>query len=424
MKKILLSAAAIFAAMSLNAQVVETINADNALGLAEDGSPLTAGTVLWEGEQGTLTVGADDTYKKQGIKANVNGVDINGGLQGGANPKDEDGGTCATTLKAPVSGAFFTFAAKTNGYLYVIHKASSNKAYTVFEEGAPIGYTFAAVAGDGSSILGATYKFTLKGEGEYNNLVNPVDWAEQEYLKQADPAAYEANFTVADDGTKSWNKIGMSGVGVIVFPVFADCKYNFNANGSKMSLAGFAFSTEDNLVVKDGDVVVYDPTGSEPQPGAEEKELELTEGHTLLISTIEAAGGTDEDIVRFYITNTSADSREGWGIGGFANSDNWTPTVEWTGMAGSEWTYEYTVAQIKATAGDAPGQYHGIGITINIYNDCKVAKATLVKKGASGIKNAKIETVNNGAIFNLAGQQVDSNFKGLVIKNGKKMIQK
>ena len=108
-----------------------------------------------------------------------------------------------------------------------------------------------------------------------------------------------------------------------------------------------------------------------------EVELELADGHTLLISTIEAAGGVDTDIIRFYITNTVWDatavktddngneynptSREGWGIGGFANSDNWTPKVEWTGKAGGSWTYEYTVAEIKETAGDEPGESHGIG---------------------------------------------------------------
>ena len=32
--------------------------------------------------------------------------------------------------------------------------------------------------------------------------------------------------------------------------------------------------------------------------------------------------------------------------------------------------------------------------------------------------------VNDGIIFNMAGQQVDGNYKGIVIKNGKKMIQK
>jgi hypothetical protein len=36
----------------------------------------------------------------------------------------------------------------------------------------------------------------------------------------------------------------------------------------------------------------------------------------------------------------------------------------------------------------------------------------------------KTEEAGNGQIYNLAGQRVDSSYKGLVIKNGKKAIQK
>ena len=44
---------------------------------------------------------------------------------------------------------------------------------------------------------------------------------------------------------------------------------------------------------------------------------------------------------------------------------------------------------------------------------------------ASGISTINAtEKVSNGAIYNLAGQKVAESFKGLVIKNGKKMIQK
>ena len=109
-----------------------------------------------------------------------------------------------------------------------------------------------------------------------------------------------------------------------------------------------------------------------------ETQLTLVEGHTLLISEIDGLGAADTDIVRFYIVNNSADSREGWGIGGFANSDNWDPIEKWTGMAGSNWTYEYPVSKIKEVAGTEPGQWHDVGITINIYNDCAVEKVTLV----------------------------------------------
>lgn len=41
----------------------------------------------------------------------------------------------------------------------------------------------------------------------------------------------------------------------------------------------------------------------------------------------------------------------------------------------------------------------------------------------TGISTIKSEKANNNVIYNVAGQQVDNNYKGLVIKNGKKMIQ-
>ncbi len=109
-----------------------------------------------------------------------------------------------------------------------------------------------------------------------------------------------------------------------------------------------------------------------------ETNLTLVEGHTLLVSELDGLGAADTDIVRFYINNTSGESREGWGIGGFANSDNWTPTVEWIGKAGDSWTYDYTVADIKTAAGTTAGQYHDVGITINIYNGCVVDHVVLV----------------------------------------------
>ena len=43
---------------------------------------------------------------------------------------------------------------------------------------------------------------------------------------------------------------------------------------------------------------------------------------------------------------------------------------------------------------------------------------------ATGIQGVKTVNAQNGAVFNLAGQRVDANYKGVVIVNGKKMIQK
>ena len=44
--------------------------------------------------------------------------------------------------------------------------------------------------------------------------------------------------------------------------------------------------------------------------------------------------------------------------------------------------------------------------------------------GEAGISTVKATAENNSVIYNIAGQKVSKDYKGLVIKNGKKMIQK
>ena len=265
MKKILLSAAAVFAAMSLNAQEICTFNPDNVLNLdADNGSALTAGTIIGETESIVATVGADDSYKPQDVASIINGAESKGGLQGSTNPKDADGGTPSSTLVQPASGAYLQFEAKADGFLYVIHKASSNKAYTVFEEGSAVGYTFAAYGN--KDPLPEVYQFTIEGGGEYNYLSETdrtkIEFAEQEWLKVNNPEFYEANWAVQDDGTSKWTNVSANGLGVIKFAVAKDCKYIVNANGSKITAGGFVFSKEDNVLIQSGDVVIYKGEGA------------------------------------------------------------------------------------------------------------------------------------------------------------------
>ena len=265
MKKILLSAAAVFAAMSLNAQEICTFNPDNVLNLdADNGTSLNAGTIIGETESIIATIGADDSYKPQEVGFVVNGAESKGGLQGNTNPKDADGGTPSSTLIQPASGAYLQFEAKADGFLYVIHKASSNKAYTVFEEGSAIGYTFAAFGN--KDPLPEVYQFTIEGGGEYNYISETdrtkIEFAEQEWLKVNNPEFYEANWAVQDDGTSKWTNVSAGGLGVIKFAVAKDCKYIVNANGSKITAGGFVFSKEDNVLIQSGEVVIYKGEGA------------------------------------------------------------------------------------------------------------------------------------------------------------------
>ena len=55
-------------------------------------------------------------------------------------------------------------------------------------------------------------------------------------------------------------------------------------------------------------------------------------------------------------------------------------------------------------------------------NGCHIYKIEIAT--GTGIKAVKTVKVGNDYIYNLAGQRVDANYKGVVIKNGQKMIQK
>ena len=53
----------------------------------------------------------------------------------------------------------------------------------------------------------------------------------------------------------------------------------------------------------------------------------------------------------------------------------------------------------------------------------KIYKVELYEYAGTGVESIKTNQVKNGAIYNLAGQRVDENYRGIVIKNGKKVMQ-
>lgn len=53
---------------------------------------------------------------------------------------------------------------------------------------------------------------------------------------------------------------------------------------------------------------------------------------------------------------------------------------------------------------------------------CFSQSVTTTATGISKVENLKV--AQDGKCFNLAGQQVGKNYKGIVIKNGKKMVVK
>lgn len=253
--------------MIINAQEFCVLNQGNGMNLdVENGTDLSKGTVVGETYNIVARIGADNRYRPYFYSFTINGAEYWDGIQGSSDPKDADGVAPNLSLKQPERGAFLEFEAKANGFLYVIHKSNSSKAYTVFEDGKAIGYNYAAHSDKAQ--LPEFYQFTLKGGGEHNYLTDAgiykVEFAEQEYLKATDKESYDAHWSTLDDGTKEWANITSHGLAIIRFQVKAGCKYIVNANGSKMHALGFAFNTEDNIDIKNGNQTVM-PSGDTPQ---------------------------------------------------------------------------------------------------------------------------------------------------------------
>lgn len=260
MKKILLSAVALFATMTVNAQEVGQITTDdlvNRIGLTTDKEEkdgkmqsikidVAAGTMFCESANVTMSAAFDDGYSPESaaapkiddanygtIKIGDLTIDATQGVQGASNPKDEAGANPALESTVPVGpAAVFQFDVKKNGYLYVFHKASSNKNYMVYENKAPMGYTF-TMATDGTKALPKVFGYELKGEGEFNYLPEgtAVAWPEKIYLGEE-----------AED-------VKTNGLSVIKFPVFEGCSYWVNAGGSKIQSCGYYFDETGDATV-------------------------------------------------------------------------------------------------------------------------------------------------------------------------------
>ena len=84
-------------------------------------------------------------------------------------------------------------------------------------------------------------------------------------------------------------------------------------------------------------------------------------------------------------------------------------------MGGEEPTNVYPVISVAVKAGEVT-----IGYPVNSLN----FYAFEFIAGSSGIQNVVKPVVENGIRYNLAGQRVDENYKGVVIMNGKKYVVK
>ncbi|MCD8297193.1 MAG: hypothetical protein LUC88_06445 [Prevotella sp.] len=277
MKKILLGAFALFAALAVNAQVeIITLNSedvgvipkDDEAGIEEVDQELAGGTIIG-GEDSSIpvTVKYTDTYKPVSISygLNINDEDIEKakGLQGSTNGGGSSA-TGSTDSSYPSEGCIYSVTPASDGYLYFIHKASYNKKYIVFEMRDRIpyyfsmydatndvygeynlfnGYTDVNAADDAGSNIGNVASYWNEEYSEW--IINenyPIQW----------PEYYDTNLAAATSG----------GVSVIAFPVIGEYEYLCYATGSKMSLGYVLYSPDDDVTIttsptSDESVTIY-----------------------------------------------------------------------------------------------------------------------------------------------------------------------
>ena len=119
--------------------------------------------------------------------------------------------------------------------------------------------------------------------------------------------------------------------------------------------------------------------------------------------TIKAPEGKKLKSIEFQLGSKAEYAK--WGKGNLVNQGTLTPFLEkqtnkvtWTGGA------ESVILSVSAST-----QFSAIIVTLD---------------SSTGINNVETTTANaNAPVYNLAGQRVDSNYKGVVIKKGKKYMQ-
>ena len=261
MKKLLLSAVALVAAMSANAQTeyavvdattflesLEKTTFTDSKGNVSDAYQAVGGDVMCQSASVTMKVAYEEPIKSSALsgkddamKAIVIG-DVAYAAPAGVTGNNNPGGTTLAdgASSAASSGMVFRFDVTKDGYLYVFGKLSTNKPYYVWEglsgQGEmPVAYTLAMYPLSKMD----PFEYTLPAD-EYGYF----DFTAADADKYYDGAAYRWP-EKAVLGTDA-EDVKVNGLGVIKFPVYAEAgHYLVHATGSKMTADGFVFSTED-----------------------------------------------------------------------------------------------------------------------------------------------------------------------------------
>ena len=259
MKKFFLFAAALVASVTASAQLnVEYCAMDSAKLASIAGElatktysadPVAAGTVFHDGTNMTVSLpfaqqlqwvsAAQPNGAHKKIQINDVEVNMNEGIQGKDNPKDADGNNPCNVIVAPTQGACYQVTVKEDGWVVVLHKATSNKQYFVFENGNCVGYKFGMMTYATPSLgEDGLLKYILTGDQEYNYLTA----ATIEQLTGFPKIEFVENYVNLDTIASGigLGQYKQNGVSAIAFLGYQGCTYLVGAAGSKMTCAGIA----------------------------------------------------------------------------------------------------------------------------------------------------------------------------------------
>lgn len=394
MKKLLLLLATGVSAMAA-AQTQESAFMDTkALGVADaEGNAVTktiaAGTVFCQSASVTMSALADCDYKQVAMTADndsvkaiaIDGVVYNMSSQPGAQGQTNPGpSTTISADGAQTTGAVYKFDVKADGFLYVFCKLTGNKTYWVWEDistpatSSLIGYNLVAYK---TGAEGKEYAYKLPGTADFNvfaqngvvqvaNADNyvAISW-KRTYVKYEDVPS-----VTIPDGKKSSDKVTWT-------------RYNEEADVK---------AAVDEYVAGKGLTI--------PEQDASKG---LKDGDNIVL----AAENTGSTLA------TPADVCKAIGAGDDWGSANAVGVIAFPVYAESE-TYTVNACGSKVTC-------NGFVFVPGATTIGKVSKSA--KQAA--IKNITMDDLDSDApVYNLQGQRVSKNYKGVCIQGGKKFVVK
>lgn len=405
-----------------------------------------------------------------------------GGVQGNDNPKDADGSNPAVSFNQATSGAVIQLDAKKDGWVYIVAKLSTNKQYIVFEEGLPIGYKV-AIESNNEAISGGVMNLEIKGSGEFNNLTldqypGGLKWLIREFTGNAEaesagnglgvfyfPVAKDCKYLASATGSKiTWcgvyfseteaKNVSVEGEGVFrtlinsgetwtVAGVKPLCDNSWDPSDVKAEMQtadGVIYTyTKEDIVLEKGTnyefKVVKGHAWGEEYPGQNFTfDVEETAKYKVTITFNSETKDIDIDVIK---TGEAEAAEHVYSVIGTING-NWDVDTDMTKGADGLYTavfegvkagdYKFKVRVDHDWSVAYPSSDYALNVesdestvTITFNEESKEVKATVTS--ASGIQVVKALT-EVFAIYNLAGQRVDANYKGVVIVNGQKKIQK